>query len=135
MHRLQTLTEEYKRLNVQIVVVSFGSAEGACLWKADTECTHPIVLDISRKIYHAMGLRTSFSAVWSTSTMRYYAFQKQQGKNPIKPYQNVQDDPLQLGGDCILYKDGRVVMSHPQKDPTDRPSNEFIVNSITSFCK
>ncbi len=99
-------------------MVSFGSAEGAARWKTDANCSDIVVLDEKRaviviiylikhkasgfhvtamfKLYNYFGLHVSFSKVWCSETMKYYAGQKQQGKEFLKPFENVEDDPLQV---------------------------------------
>ncbi len=43
---------------------------------------------------------------------------------------SMNDYHLQMGGDFVLSKEGRLVMFYPQKSAADRPSNEFILQSI-----
>ncbi|XP_016519343.1 selenoprotein L isoform X2 [Poecilia formosa] len=56
----QTLLEAQ---SVQVMVVSFGSVEGAQLWLEQTGCTFEMMLDSQRKVYRSFGLGSSFSKV------------------------------------------------------------------------
>ncbi|XP_063713847.1 uncharacterized protein LOC134841739 [Symsagittifera roscoffensis] len=124
------LQELLASLGVQMVMVSFGSQKGAARWKRETGCTHTVVTDQSRKFYNYFGLRISFSKVWGSQTMHYYAGQIQQGKQFLKPFENEEDDPLQMGGDFLVDKCGKLLMCYPQKYAADRPSIQSIINCV-----
>jgi len=80
-----------------------------------------MVVDANREIYHAFGLKKSFKKVWGTFSLVYYAEQILSGRSLPKPYENIHDDPHQMGGDFIVDSSKRVIFSHPSQSPSDRP--------------
>ena len=63
-------------------------------------------------------------------TIQFYAEQKAQGRKLPAVLAGVEDDPLQMGGDFTLDANLKLVMSHPSKVPTDRPSIQKILERI-----
>ncbi len=63
----------------------------------------------------------------------YYAEQKLMGKKLPSSYEDVEDDPHQMGGDFILkFNDERfeVVFKYPSQIPPDRPSPRSLVEFL-----
>jgi len=111
----------FSEAKTKVVVISFGSKEGAETWLKETSCELEMYLDPKRVVYNHLGLSRSLSKVWNIGSVRYYAGKKAQGK-PL-PSIHKEDDPLQMGGDFTFRcSDKSLVMSHPSKTPIDRPS-------------
>lgn len=115
----QTLLEAR---SVQVMVVSFGSVEGAQLWLEQTGCTFEMLMDSQRKVYRRFGLGSSFSKVLNFSClMRFSEYSMVNRDFPDFPHRLL-EDIYQLGGDFLLDETGKVLLSHPSKNPLDRPS-------------
>jgi len=117
-----------------VVVVSFGSLQGAAGWLKDTGCKLEMFLDPDRSLYRALGLPRSVSKVWGISTIHFYAGELASGRSLPKSQQE-EDDPLQMGGDFTLSRTGRLLLCHPSTNPRDRPSLEQIVAAIKESTK
>ncbi|XP_037078587.1 uncharacterized protein LOC119099623 [Pollicipes pollicipes] len=121
---------EFARLDCSVLVVSFGSVEGARRWLADTGCQFPLLVDPQRKLYHALGLARSIAKVWQHSTLQYYGGQKAAGRPLPAAYRGVEDDPHQMGGDFILDGAGRLALVHCSTSPPDRPSVQHLLETL-----
>ena len=92
----------------------------------ETGCSFEFYLDPRRLIYSLFGLERSVAKVWSMSTIQYYAQQKAGGRALPVALADVEDDPLQMGGDFTIDRNLRVVMAYPSKTPKDRPTIQHI---------
>lgn len=107
-----------------VVVISFGCKEGAEKWLEETKCKYSMLLDPERKVYSFFGLKKSVYKVWSVSSLLYYAEKIAQGIQLPKPYEDMHDDPHQMGGDFIIDKNGKIKFMHPSQAARDRPTVE-----------
>ncbi|MED6294476.1 hypothetical protein CHARACLAT_021413 [Characodon lateralis] len=115
----QTLLEAR---SVQVMVVSFGNVEGAQLWLEGTGCTFKMLMDSQRKVYRSLGLGSSFSKVLKFGCLMQFSEYSIANRDfPDVPHRLL-EDIYQLGGDVLLDEMGKVLFSHPSKDPLDRPS-------------
>ncbi len=112
------------------MVISFGSQEGAMNWLDQTGCTFDMFLDEDRQIYTAMGLGISIAKVWSIATLMYYADMKAMGRVLPSAAENIQDDPLQMGGNLVLDCHGNTVLVHCSKTPPDRPTVDSLIDIL-----
>lgn len=103
---------------------------GAKQWLGVTKCPFEMLCDPKRELYQAFGLGRSISKVWSTSSLTYYAEQKAAGRQLPQSFQDIEDDPHQMGGDFIIDKEGKILLLHCSKNPTDRPSVESLIQVI-----
>ncbi|KAI8486915.1 hypothetical protein Bbelb_354230 [Branchiostoma belcheri] len=117
----------------RVMVVSFGSQTGAQRWLQDTSCSYHMLLDQERKLYGAFGLGRSVSKVWSVAALTYYAEQKAAGRTLPNKYENVEDDPHQMGGDFIFDPQGHALMVHCSKVSTDRPEVTTIISVLKEY--
>jgi hypothetical protein len=147
-------------LNCQIVLVSFGDNKGAHRWIDENKINHEVddssdiasnyvymITDNNRHLYNAFELKSSYSKVWCTETLTYYAEQVRMNRSLPKAYEDVEDDPHQLGGNFIIEINNdssisstnnsdfksqyRVVYEYKSKTPPDRPS----IDELLSFLK
>jgi len=114
----------------KVVIVSFGTSQGAESWLRETGTSLDLYLDPDRRVYSLFGLDRSVSKVWRISTIQYYAAQKCQGRKLPQAISGNEDDPLQMGGDFTIDKNLKRVMCHPSSSPTDRPSVEQILQAL-----
>ena len=128
-------------MNLQIVVVSFGEISGAHRWYNEQEIHNfDMVTDQQRKIYRMFNLRKSYFKVWCVETLVYYAEQLNFKRQLPKAYEDVEDDPHQMGGNLILEFDHtsqnnsafKCIYIHRSKTPPDRPSPIDMINFIKS---
>lgn len=92
-----------------------------------------MVTDQDRFLYKLFGLSNSYFKVWNSETLIYYAEQLIKLGTLPGAYQDVEDDPHQMGGNFILQcsddLDFKLVYSYKSKTPPDRPS----VNALLEF--
>uniref|UniRef100_A0A3B4H5T4 Uncharacterized protein n=1 Tax=Pundamilia nyererei TaxID=303518 RepID=A0A3B4H5T4_9CICH len=118
--------------SVRVLVVSFGSVEGAQLWLEQTGCTFDILLDPQRKVYRSFGLGSSYAKVMKFGCLLQYSdYVVANIDFPDFPHRLLEDS-YQLGGDFLLDSAGKVLLSHPSKNPLDRPTLEDVLQSVDS---
>lgn len=122
--------EEFQSLGARIVLVSFGVREGALKWLTDTSCPFDMLLDKGRQTYHMFGLKRSVFKVWSISGMVYYAEQMRAGQKLPSPYENIHDDPNQMGGDFVVARDGQVLLAYCSQTSKDRPTVDTLLQAL-----
>lgn len=126
MAQLRQRQDDFERLNVQVLVISFGTEDWAKAWLEETGAPFPLLLDPERRVYRAYGLGRSVLRVWSPKVLWRYLRLMMAGRR-LKP---IQGDPHQLGGDFIVDAGGIVRLAHPSRDPTDRPSVEALLKVL-----
>lgn len=96
-----------------------------------------MVTDRKRKIYNLFNLRKSYSKVWSTESLVYYAEQLNFKRQLPKAYEDVEDDPHQMGGNFILECESKdqdlmfkCVYIYRSQSPPDRPSPADMINFL-----
>jgi len=114
----------------KVVVVSFGTSQGAQNWLEQTKTGLNLYLDPTRALYSKFGLARSVMKVWNMKTIHYYASQKAQGRQLPTALAGVEDDPLQMGGDFTINRNLELVMSYACKTPSDRPSVQHILSKL-----
>uniref|UniRef100_A0A8C6KI64 Selenoprotein L n=1 Tax=Nothobranchius furzeri TaxID=105023 RepID=A0A8C6KI64_NOTFU len=115
---------------MQVLVVSFGSVEGAQLWLQQTGCTFQMLLDPQRKIYRSFGLGSSYLKVMKFGCLLQYSEFCVYLNKIIQLYIYL---CVQLGGDFLLDDTGKVLLSHPSKNPLDRPSLMDVLQALLLF--
>ena len=87
----------------------------------------PVLADEMRTAYRAYGLgRGPWWRVWGPATLRAYARLVGRGGKLRRPT----EDTLQLGGDFVVGRDGRLVYVFRSKGPSDRPSVDDLVRAV-----
>ncbi len=125
------------------MIVSFGEINGACRWfnENQIENSFEMITDSERKLYKLFGMKKSYSKVWSISCLVYYAEQLNFKRQLPKAYEDVDDDPHQMGGNLILQVDKSNENSYSFKSlyvyksatPPDRPKPSDMLNFIRNF--
>ena len=115
--------DEFKRLNTEVLIVSFGALPLAQAWLEETCAPFRLLLDPERTVYQAYGLERSFWRSWNLKTMRRYVQLMRDGRQ----WRGIQGDSTQLGGDFIVDAGGMVRLAYRSHDPTDRPSAEQLL--------
>lgn len=109
---------ELKRLNVQVLLISFANPVPARAWLRETCAPFRLLLDPQRAVYRAYGLERSWLRSWNLKTLRRYVELMRAGRK----WRGIQGDSAQLGGDFIVDVHGTVRLAYRSRDPTDRPS-------------
>uniref|UniRef100_A0A3B4TM56 Selenoprotein L n=1 Tax=Seriola dumerili TaxID=41447 RepID=A0A3B4TM56_SERDU len=105
---------------LRVLVVSFGSLEGAQLWLEQTGCTFDMLLDPQRKIYRSFGLGSSYAKVMKFGCLLQYSEYGAVKRDFPDVPPRLLEDIYQMGGDFLLDEAGKVLLSHPSKTPMDR---------------
>lgn len=120
--------EQFEAANMNILMISFGTAYWANAWLDETQSPYPLLLDQDRAGYRAYGLSRSVLRSWGVKNLWYYAKAALQGKT----FAPKRGDTNQLGGDFVIDPQGVIRLVYPSHDPTDRPSIEALLSSNLS---
>ena len=139
MAQLCQYSSELKTLQVQVVVISFGSTFGAQAWLDETRWIEPaeinarftLLLDPSRAAYTAYGLEHSLARSWRPKVWLEYARLMLSGRK----WRGIQGDSGQLGGDFIVDSNGVIRFAYRSDDPTDRPSMSQLLATLEGIAK
>ncbi len=123
--------EEFAAVGCSVLVVSQAKPEILSLYLSRQGWHVPIVSDAERIAYRAFGLeRTNWLTFFRPSVLWGYFRGMFRGYGVRKPYAG--EDVLQLGGDFLLAKDGRVVFAYSSATPTDRPAVSSLLGTLRS---
>ena len=109
--------EELERLNVEVMIISFGTLPAVQAWLEETCSPFRVLLDPERSVYRAYELERSLRRSWNLRTIWRYVRLLTSGRK----WRGIQGDSAQLGADFVLDSDGSVRLAHYSHDPTDRP--------------
>jgi alkyl hydroperoxide reductase subunit AhpC len=127
---LREREEEFSKLNVKIVVVTFEANFLSRNYVEETSLTWPLIIDENRDLYRSYGmLSASFWNIWGPKTWLAYLKEIMKGQKLKKS----EADVMQRGGDVLIDPNGIVRMHHVGKGPADRPSVEMILNVIKEW--
>jgi alkyl hydroperoxide reductase subunit AhpC len=120
---------ELKRLNVKVLILSFGTLPAAQAWLEETCSPFELLLDPERSVYEAYELERSAFRSWNLRTLWRYVQLLASGRR----WRGIQGDSTQLGADLIVDPDGVVRLAHYSHDPTDRPAVDGLLATLTSL--
>jgi len=84
----------------------------------DLDLPYPLLHDPDLAAYRALGLgRGTWWQVYGPATLWTYAKLLLRGRR----LRRTEVDGSQLGGDVVIDADGRIVLAHASRTPTDRP--------------
>jgi len=105
--------------DVRVAVVGFASASRLEAYRSEHRIPFVCLADPAREVYRAYGLaRGTLGAVFHPKTLGRYLDLLRHGWRPALPA----DDPMQMGGDFLVGRDGRLLLAHYSRHPADRPS-------------
>jgi alkyl-hydroperoxide reductase/thiol specific antioxidant family protein len=115
---LRAHAEEIEELDLSVLVVTFEARLWAEAYVREWKLSWPLLLDPSRAVYRAYGMRRgSFAAIWSPASWGAYARLIRQGRRVRPPT----GDIYQLGGDVLIDRAGRLALHRVEQGPADRP--------------
>lgn len=76
-------------------------------------------------------LNRSIKQVWNTETLKFYGSEAAKGTPLPQGYSNIKDDPHQMGGDFIVFKDFKLKFVYRSKTPSDRPSVDQVLEVLS----
>lgn len=115
--------------DAEVVVITFSAPARVLAYQRDHLYPLTVLVDERRTAYAAYELgRGSWTKVWGLNTLREYARLIRQGWNVHRPL----DDTLQLGGDFVVDREGRLAYAYRSVDPADRPPVEELVSIVRS---
>ena len=122
--------EEFSKLNVKIVVVTFETNLLSRSYAEETSLTWPFIIDETRELYRGYGMfSASFINIWGPKTWLAYLKEIIKGQK----LKESEADVMQRGGDVLIDPNGIVQMQHVGKGPADRPSVEMILKIIQEW--
>lgn len=121
--------DELAAVGCSVLVVAQAKPEVLSLYLARRTWHVPVVSDPERTAYRAFGLeRTGWLTFLRPRVLWGYFRGLLRGYGVKKPYAG--EDVLQLGGDFVLDKLGRVVLAYPSANPTDRPTLAALLEAV-----
>jgi alkyl hydroperoxide reductase subunit AhpC len=116
--------EALDRLDVEVLIISFGTMPAAERWLEETCNPFRLLLDPERTVYDDYGLERSLARSWNLRTIWRYVQLLTSGRS----WRGIQGDSAQLGGDFIVDADGIVQLAYRSHDPTDRPDVDELLS-------
>jgi peroxiredoxin len=112
-----------------VVLITFTRPRNLSAFRRRLGLAYPVLADESRVVYGAYGLRRgSLWRVWSLGAVRAYGRLLRQGRRLERPT----GDTLQLGGDFVVDREGRLAYAYRSKGPDDRPSVDDLLDAVRS---
>ena len=131
MAQLCQKQKELKRLNTEVLLISFGQQEEAREWLQEVCSPFQLLLDPERRVYRSYKLKHSWLSSWNLKTLVYYVRALLGGRD----WRGIIGDSAQLGGDFIIDQDGLYLLKHPSQEATDRPRVSDILGILRKNCR
>lgn len=117
---------------MDVVLVFNGTRDGALKWMdIMAPMPLPVLLDPLRQYYTMIGHKVSLKDAWNTKAIAKQAKHKYSGKTMHSSFWSGVEEPVLIGGNFLVDKDGKLALVHPSKNPFDRPS----VKDMIDVCK
>lgn len=120
-------------LKVKVVIVAFFDRQLAQYWLDNPpHSKFQFVLDPERKLYHYCGQYRSAELSLHYRALTWYACEISKGRETVKPVKS--DDIYQVGGDCIVSRDGvlKYVFTPSTSAFSERPTLNSLLNILDS---
>lgn len=117
--------DEFRRLDAEVLFISFGTVAWARAWLEETASSFPLLLDPDRSAYLAYGLRST-RRLLSLRVIWQYVRLLLAGRR-LRP---VQGDPHQAGGDFVIDSRGVVRLAYRSQDAADYPPVDSILDLL-----
>lgn len=112
-----------------VAVVTFADLSRLAGYREHLELPFPVLADPDRAVYRAFGLaRGKWWQVYGWTSVRRYAELLVKGRRVRRPT----EDTLQLGGDFVVDRNGRLAYGFWGDAPADRPTIEQLSDAVTT---
>ena len=123
--------DEFRELGGEVVAISFAKPEKVALYLERHPLPFPALSDPTRAGYRAFELgHTSWWTFLSAKIIWRYLRLRLAGW--VQDKLDWKEDMLQLGGDFVLDRQGRILFAYRSKEATDRPAVQEIVRILRS---
>lgn len=130
---MNAFKSEFRRRNIDIVVVSFAEPEMLIPYVNFHEWPFALLADPERKLYQAFDLKSlSWLKVFSPATLKLYLKLFRKGLH-LQDYGK--EDIYQGGGDFLLGRASNVLFAHRSEDPADRPSVAKLLKAFDRYLR
>ncbi len=110
-----------------VVLVTFTRPRNLRGFRHRLRLRYPVVADETRDVYRDYGLgRGSWWRIWGPRALLTYARLVRAGRKIERP----REDTLQLGGDFVVDRDGRLAYAFRSNAPDDRPPVDALVEAV-----
>ena len=110
-----------------VVVIAFSAPEYVVAYQRQRMAPLTVLIDEERVAYRAYGLgRGPVWKVWGPRVWWAYLRLIRRGRRFQRPI----EDTLQLGGDFVVGRDGRLMYGFRSADPDDRPSVDDLTAAL-----
>jgi peroxiredoxin len=122
------VSDRLKRFGDAVVVlITFTRPRNLHGFRRQLNLAYPVLADEARVAYRAYGLgRGRWWQVWGPQTLRAYGRLLRSGQRLRVPTQ----DTLQLGGDFVVDRAGRLAYAYRSRRPDDRPSVDDLLTAV-----
>ena len=111
-----------------VALVTFTRQRNLRGYRSRLALAYPVLADESRACYRAYGLgRGPWWRIWGASTLLAYGRLLRSGQRRLR---RPEEDTLQLGGDFVIGRDGRLVFVYRSTGPSDRPAVDALVEAV-----
>ncbi len=132
MSQLRHRYEEFRAAGAEVAAVSFAQSKALLPYVRDLRLPFPLLSDPERGAYKAYGLlRGSFWSIFGPKTVWEYVKLISHGRL----FRGIQADPFQLGGDFVIDGEGFVRFAYRSEEPTDRPSADWLLQSVRDLAR
>ena len=119
--------KELKKLDLQVVVVTFQSGPIVEAYARETRLVWPILIDTSLEMYLAYGMnRGPWWSIFGPTAWWAYVKLLLRGRRLRVP----SGDVSQLGGDVIIDPEGIIRLHHIGAGPGDRPAIHALLDTV-----
>lgn len=116
--------------DADVAVITFSAPAAVAVYQRERLSPLTLLIDVDRRAYQSYGLaRGPLLTVWGPKVWWAYAKLVFRGRRLRRPT----EDTLQLGGDVIVGRDGRVAYVYRSRDPDDRPGVDDLVSVVRSL--
>ena len=113
--------------DAEVVLVTFTRARNLRGYRSRLGLPFPVLADEGRDVYRAYGLkRGAWWRVYGPGPLGRYVARLLRGAKVERPT----EDTLQLGGDFVVGRDGRLVLAHRSAIPDDRVVVDALVEAV-----
>lgn len=113
-----------------LALITFTAPDAAMHYREHLELPFPVLVDAERAAYRDFGLgRGSVARVWGWRALKRYAeIIRESGLAELRA---PTEDTLQLGGDFLVDREGRLAWGYWGEGPDDRPSVEKLTGALS----